>query len=98
MNMQRAFIAITLGVAVAYLSGCATVRSTTAWNPTNPSFGVVPVTKPCTVVTPEGEKVEESCTTLLQKDLLVLLVEYQRACVAAGGTKKGCEPHVRPAN
>lgn len=97
MNWLRNYTALTLTVALLGSSSCALVGSTTDWNPTNPVLEVVPHDHECTVNISgdEERKVEATCSTLLQADLVELVIEYRRACVAAGGTEETCIVTVR---
>ena len=98
MNLLRI---CTATVMVICLSSCAASRMP-AWSPSNPILETAPAESECNVVLkPQDgqaeQKVKATCETLLRDDLVEIIIEYRRACVAAGGTPDTCFVSVRGA-
>jgi hypothetical protein len=83
-----------VGLATAYLSGCSTASVTAKWNPSSPVLEAIPQELPngCDV-----DGTQRGCHVVLTEDLTTILIEYTRACMAAGGSIGDCQIGVRPA-
>jgi hypothetical protein len=93
MKKQLVFTAIMAGLAMGYLSGCSTASVTGKWNPSSPVLEALPQVLPggCTV-----NEQDVSCHVVLTEDLETILIEYARACIAAGASIGECQVRIRP--
>lgn len=74
------------------ICGCATSPSPFRYSVTIPMLEVTPKVAPCQLKDASGVIVaSERCVTLVESDLIELIVELKAACLALGNTPTQCQ-------
>ena len=78
-------------------SGCLSGGKLVRFDAEPVELSASPLVEACAVWDPfeEEQAVPANCVLLLEHDLDILIVEYMRACIAAGGKPSDCTVSVR---